>query len=86
MAANLVAAQFDIDSADGWQRLHPARFPGKGILECHSSEILIRYRGGAPVRLRDGGVYPLDGVDLHELEISTAEAEDQTLVVWCYSR
>ena len=86
MAANMYIKRFDIVSADGWVKLSDTSLIVKGQLECLSANISIRYRSGEPVNLRNNGSYPVDGVDLNELEINNPQLSTAGFIVFCQVR
>lgn len=86
MAANLVIRRLDIVQGDGWVKLAEQSTIVQGVLECLSANISIRYREGDAVPLRNNGAYPIDGVDLSELEISTSSLSASGFIVFCQTR
>lgn len=86
MAANMYIKRFDIVAGNGCVKLSETSLIAKGILECLSANISIRYSGGDPVNLRNNGSYPIDGVDLNELEINNPQLSAAGFIVFCQAR
>lgn len=82
---NAIIETFSIVVGDGWVPLSTTPEIVAGVLDCRSNLISIRYQGGDASLLRTNTLYPIDGVNLADYEISTSSGVNVVLVVFAYT-
>lgn len=85
-ASPMVFDKVSIDSGDGWVPLSDEPVVVTGVLDVSSSTISFRIAGdaGSGISFRTNQMYPIENVDLSQIEVSTSSGVTVTVAIWGY--
>ncbi len=76
-----ILTEVTIQSSDGWTDLASASTIFDGKLEAYNGAFSIRHNGGTAVLMASGESYDFLGIELADIEVSTASGSDVTFRV-----